>query len=112
MLILPVVASLLQDQQVISRSIEIKEDEQLAYPEFLNRVLALLQSGLSLHKTLEICSQNRQEHIGISLNRLLKDLARKMVLGMPAGHASSGLSSECSIPQIQSALTLIYYLFC
>lgn len=107
MIIFAVACSLFQDQQVMRRSNDIQEDEQLAYPEFLNLVLVLLQSGLSLHKTLEICTKNYQGLGGITLNKLLKELARKMLLGIPAGLALADLSRSCSIPQIQSALLLI-----
>ncbi|HAL74522.1 MAG TPA: hypothetical protein DCM45_05440, partial [Clostridiales bacterium] len=106
-IILVTASSFLQDQQVMHRSIEIREDEQLAYPEFLSLVLVLLQCGLSLHKTLEICTKNYQDHGGFALNKSLKEVARKITLGIPAGLAFSDLVLACSIPQIQSALLLI-----
>jgi len=106
-IIIPAACSFLQDQQIMQRSVEIREDEQLAYPEFMSLVLVLLQSGLSLHKTLEICIKNYEDHGGVALNRLLKELAKKIRLGIPAGLAFSDLALCCSIPQIQSALLLI-----
>ena len=107
-LILPVICAWLHDQQLINFSRRLVENEQMAYPEFLNMVLVLLQSGLSLYKTIEICAQRYLDHCAsTALNASLTVLCRKMMAGMPVGRALSDMSVNCSVPQIQSALLMI-----
>lgn len=105
---LPAFFAFIHDQQLIRIYTRQHEEEQVAYPEFLNLVLVLLQCGLSLHKTLEISSKRYLDYgKSFVLNEKLSDLIRKISVGIPAGKALSDLSVNCSNPKIQSALLMI-----
>jgi len=105
---LPLACAFMHDQQLLKSSLRFKEDEQMAYPEFLNLVLVLLQSGLSLHKAINICALRYSEgHTMTILSDSLNELSKKIMLGIPVGRALSDMSAGCAVPQIQSALLMI-----
>lgn len=106
---------LLQDQQVFALSKNQRLQYQLDYPAFLSLVAALLQAGLSLHVSLDICLKSlqkssagkSQDMIGKIIHDDLASINKKIKIGVPAYRAIEKLAAECPVTEVQSALLLI-----
>ena len=132
--ILPFFISAMHDQKIFAVQRQQTTEYRLIYPVFLNLCAALLQSGLTLHKTLQIClalpllpsreaSVSFRSHFrfpcrmhaktkkaGQQPGSLPEDLImtrRLMQTGLPADQVVEFLSTVCPIPEAQAALLLM-----
>ena len=113
-ILLPVCISMIQDQKIFQVQRQQMTEYRLIYPVFLNLCAALLQSGLSLHKAMQICLSLPLLDEGIKAGRkqtaLPDDLlmTRRLIqTGRPADQAVEFLAAACPIPEAQAALLLM-----
>jgi len=107
--ILPVLASVLQDQQLLSAERKIQDDDRLHVPLLLNLLSALLNAGLSLHRSLQIACVSLQPETSAAAG-LFCDLERagsQLQAGQPVRSVLNGLLAVCPIPEAQAALLLL-----
>ncbi len=104
---------ILQDRQVFGLRRQVLDDYRLSYPVFLNLLAALLQAGLSVHRSLAISSsclyQNSRKIITAwpSLDRDLALVQRQLQTGQPVGQVLEMLIAACPLPEAQAALLLL-----
>ncbi|MDW7656830.1 MAG: hypothetical protein SCM11_06615, partial [Bacillota bacterium] len=112
-LILPLAMAGLHDQQVFRLRRQILDDYRLAYPVLLNLLTALLQAGLSVHRSLQIacaCLQPPVQTKAVRQTGLLADLGivhRQIQTGRPIWRVLEGLIADCPLPEAQAALLLL-----
>ncbi|MEA4888710.1 MAG: hypothetical protein VB070_04505 [Clostridiaceae bacterium] len=116
LLILPLIVTLLHDQQIFMFQRQKITEYRLEYPIFLNLTVALLQTGLSLHKTLLICTKmisessqlnSRKATAGNALQQDLSRTSRLLRTGRPIEQVLDLLSKNCPLPEAQAALLLM-----
>lgn len=113
LLILPLAMAGLHDQQVFRLRRQILDDYRLAYPILLNLLTALLQAGLSVHRSLQIaCACLRPPDQAATARQAglpadLDTVHRQMQTGRPAGRILEGLVTRCPLPEAQAALLLL-----
>ena len=90
----------------IRREAELRrEDLMRDMPLFLCLITTLLEAGLQLPKSIEICSYAFKE--SNSLSSEIRNLRAMMLSGMTASDAVDRLSLRIQIPEAQSALLLV-----
>jgi Flp pilus assembly protein TadB len=109
---LPALVCLLQDHQVFTWLHEKERDYRLDYPVFLNLIVALLQSGLSLHRALQIgyTSLLSERTAGPAPSAFISDLTeaqRQIQVGLPVEQVIEHLTDACPLPEARAALLLL-----
>lgn len=112
-ILLPVLISLLQDRQLFSRAARQAVAYRLEIPWFLNTISSLLQSGLSLHKSIEISSSvllGLEKKSGYNFKIIDNDLhkVRKYLsMSWPGSKIVEALAADCPVPEAQATLLLM-----
>ena len=114
LVLLPVMISMAQDQKIFQIQRQQMTEYRLIYPVFLNLCAALLQSGLTLHKALQIClavplldDRRSTDHKTNTLPDDLMMTRRSIQTGRPADQAVESLAATCPIPEAQAAMLLM-----
>ena len=112
--ILLLAISILQDIQVFQEAQRRRTEYQLEYPSFLNLIASLLNSGLSVHKALDIGLRTYLAHAGSScgsrhtaMNRDLLEIKKSLQLGQPAGLILDKIAATCPLAEARAALILV-----
>lgn len=102
------------DFYLLSRYRQRSSQENMRFPQWLNLLSILLNSGLSLQRSLQICSRNGRSTAsgkpqqGIDyFDMELKRLQRQIGSGISPSILISELSNRCTILQIKYVLDLI-----
>lgn len=116
LLLVPAV-SWLQDRQIFNKRQQKLSIYRLEYPVFLNLCSALLQAGLSMHKTLrigssclhEVNSGRKARHPGKAavLSSDLEAIRLRLETGRPPSDVLTELAASCPLPEAQAALLLM-----
>lgn len=113
LLVLPLLIGFLQDRMLLQDRSKQEEGYRREFPLVLNLWSALLQTGLSLDRTLSIACQafNSQTGQPLALFPALEDHLRgiqsRLQAGQPASAALNRLIQLCPVPEIQTALLLL-----
>ncbi|HHX30645.1 MAG TPA: type II secretion system F family protein [Clostridiaceae bacterium] len=105
----PLLFSLLRDLDTYSRASKMKEEYRFYYPSAVNSLHILLESGLTLDRSLRLVAQ-----IGFAGSRpdnpVALALGRSALLletGFDGAMAVQRLAERCPLPEVQSALRLM-----
>ena len=114
LLLLAPLIPLFQDIFLLSRYRQRSSQENMRYPQWLNVMAILLNSGLSLQRSLQICSRkksnyeqkqknNEIDYVDLELKRLNKQISSGISPAVLIGE----LSDRCTLFQIKYVLDLI-----
>jgi Flp pilus assembly protein TadB len=103
-LLLPAV---IQDIMLIRREQERRLEFGLVWPVLLNLLTVLLESGLTLEKSLILLPTGHLDRAQGSPGFLIRRARRRVMLGNAADSAVAELADACPIPDMTSALRLI-----
>lgn len=97
---------LLQDLDIFRRENKLKEQIRIEYPTFLNSMVVLLRSGLSLEKSLRLMIDSVEEKVNSQLKTDLLKIRHHLSVGDSASYALSSITESLPQEEIASILQL------
>ena len=98
--VIPII-SYQKDNEILKLAGKRKEELQSSFPEFIIRLVLLMEAGLSLQKAMFQIAQDYQKRAGDKKEYLYEELwyiCRQMKNGLPEKEAYILLSQRCNLP--------------
>ncbi len=98
---------LIQDFDIIQRENKLKQQIRIEYPNFLNSMVILLRSGLSLEKSLRLMISSYQGNLHSQLKNDLSKINHALSVGESAAFALLNITENLPQEEIASILQLM-----
>lgn len=106
-LIFPIFVWLIQDIDILQRENKLKQQIRLEYPNFLNSMVVLLKSGLSLERSLRLMIDSYQNNLHSHLKNDLAKIKHSLSVGESASFVLLQIAEDLPQEEIASLLQLM-----
>ncbi|MGI6579317.1 MAG: type II secretion system F family protein [Saccharofermentanales bacterium] len=107
LLIIPLFFWLIQDFDILQRENKLKQQIRIEYPNFLNSMVVLLRSGISLDRSLRLMIDSYQNNITSQLKSDLAQIKHALSVGESASAAVLQITENLPQEEIVSVLQLM-----
>ncbi|HHT24446.1 MAG TPA: type II secretion system F family protein [Clostridiaceae bacterium] len=107
LLIIPLFFWFIQDFDLLQRENKLKQQIRIEYPTFLNSMVVLLRSGISLDRSLRLMINSYQSNINSQLKSNLAQIKHALSVGESASVAVLQIAEKLPQEEIASVLQLM-----